>query len=67
MVNTGKSLDTKIIKQEIKEEKPAKPEIENTYQKTIVTDIDKREKDHVQMEEWSILSYHVKYVTHDGS
>ena len=34
-----------------------------TYQKTILTDINKK-KDPTQMEEWSILSNHVRYITH---
>ena len=67
MVNTGKGIDTKIIEQEIKKERPVEPAIENTYQKAILIDVDRKEKDHAQMEEWSILSDHVKYVTHDGS
>ena len=42
-------------------------EIENKYQKVILTDINKIGKDPAQIEEWSILSDHVKYVKHDGS
>ena len=41
-------------------------EAENTYQKGILSDIDKK-KNPKQMEEWSILSDHVKYVQHDES
>ena len=39
-------------------------EDENTYQKGIITDIDKK-KTPKPMESWSILSDHVKYVQHD--
>ena len=41
-------------------------EVENTYQKGIVLDIDQK-KNPKQMEVWSILSDHVKYVQHDES
>ena len=39
-------------------------EVENTYQKGIVSDMDQK-KNPKQMETWSILSHHVKYVQHD--
>ena len=42
------------------------PEAENTYQKGILSDIDKKNSTK-QMEEWSILSDHVKYVQCDES
>ena len=48
-------------------QKKVETEIENTYQKAILTDAGKKGKDPTQIEEWSILSDHVKYVTHDGS
>ena len=41
-------------------------EVENTYQKGIVSDIDQK-KNPKQMEAWSILSGHVKYVQPDES
>ena len=41
-------------------------EVENTYQKVIVADIDQK-KNPKQMEAWSILSDHAKYVQHDES
>ena len=66
-VNTGKAIDTKAIKQEMEQENLVGTEIENTYQKAILTDINKRGKDPAQIEEWLILSDHVKYVKHDGS
>ena len=66
-VNTGKAVDTKAIKQEIEQEKLVGTDIENTYQKAILTDVSKTGKDPTQMEEWLILSDHVKYVKHDGS
>ena len=40
-------------------------DIENIYQKAILSDVSKRNP--AQMEEWSILSDHVKYIKHDGS
>ena len=42
-------------------------ELENTYQKAIQMDVSKKGKDPTLIEEWSILSDHVKYVKHDGS
>ena len=42
------------------------PEAENTYQNHILSDIDKKNNPK-QMEEWSILNDHVKYVQHDES
>ena len=41
-------------------------EDKNTYQKGIVTDLDKK-KTLKPMESWSILSDHVKYIQHDES
>ena len=66
-VNGGKATDTKAIKQEMEQEKLVGTEIENTYQKATLTDINKMGKDPAHIEEWSILSDHVKYVKHDGS
>ena len=38
---------------------------DNTYQKAILNEVNKKEKVSEQMEDWSILSDHVKYVRHD--
>ena len=48
------------------QDKPVDTELDNTYQKAILTENDKK-KNPTQMKEWSILSDHVKYVTFDGS
>ena len=48
------------------QDKSLDTEIDNTYQKAILTENDKK-KNPAQMKEWSILSDHVKYVTSDGS
>ena len=40
-------------------------ELDNTYQKAILTENDKK-KNPTQIKEWSILSDHVKYVMSDG-
>ena len=53
-VNTGKGINTKIIQQEMKQEK-VETELENTYQKAILPDVNKKGKDPTQIEEWSIL------------
>ena len=58
-INPPKGLSIKVTEQSL-------PEAENTYQKGILSDIDKK-KSTKQMEEWSILSDHVKYVQHDES
>ena len=39
-------------------------ELNNTYQKAILAEVSK-EKESAQIEEWSILSENVKYITHD--
>ena len=65
-VNKGKAIDTKAIKQEMEQERLVGTEIDNTYQKAILTDVNMTGKDPTQIEEWSILSDHVKYVKHDG-
>ena len=41
-------------------------ELNNTYQKAILAEVSK-EKESPQIEEWSILSDHVKYIMHDES
>ena len=67
-VNAGKEINTMTIKQEIEQEKSTKAEIDdncNIYQKALLNDVNKKEKVSTQMEDWSILSDHVKYVKHD--
>ena len=64
-VNTGKGINTKVIQQEMDQEKLVGTEIENTYQKAILTNVNKKGNDPTQMEEWSILSNHVRYVKHE--
>ena len=56
-INPAKGLSIKV-------KEPS--EVENTYQKGIVLDKNKK-KNPKQMEAWSILSDHVKYVQHDES
>ena len=41
-------------------------ELDNTYQKALLTENDKK-KSPAEMKEWSILSDHVKYIMSDGS
>ena len=65
-VNAGKGINTKVIQQEMEQEKLVGTEIENTYQKVILTDVNKKVKDPTQMEEWSILSDHVRYVKYEN-
>ena len=43
-VNAGKGINTKIIQQEMKQEK-VETELENTYQKAILNDVNKKGKD----------------------
>ena len=62
-VNTGKAIDTSVIQRE----KLVGTEIENAYQKAILSNVGKKGKDPTQMKDQSILSDHVKYVKHDGS
>ena len=67
-VNVGKEINTATMKQEIEQEKAIKAEIDdscNTYQKAILNDVNKKEKISTWMEDWLILSDHVKYVKHD--
>ena len=65
----GKEINTKTIKQEVEQEKSIKTAIDdscdNTYQKVILHEVNKKEKVSTQMEDWSILSDYVKYVKHD--
>ena len=46
------------------QDKSVDTELDNTYQKAIITENNKK-KNPAQMKEWSILSDHVKYVTSD--
>ena len=68
-VNAGKDINTETIKQEMEQEKLVKTEIDNSgdniYQKAILNWVSKKEKVSAQMDDWSILSDHVKYVRHD--
>ena len=54
------------IKKTVMQDKSVDTESDNTYQKTILTENDKK-KNPAQMKEWSILSDHVKYVMSNGS
>ena len=66
-VNTRKGINTNTIKQEMAQTKLVEePELDNTYQKAILAEVSMK-KDPTQIEEWSILSDHVKYITHDES
>ena len=64
-VSTGKDINTVTIKQEMEQEMLEKTEMGNAYQKVILSGISKKEKVSAQMEDWPILSDHVKYVRHD--
>ena len=54
------------IKKIVMQDKSVNTELDNTYQKALLTENDKK-KSPTQMKEWSILSDHVKYVMSDGS
>ena len=60
-INPTKGISIKVTE-------PSLPlsETENTHQRGILSDIDKK-KNPKQMEEWSIPSDHVKYIQHDES
>ena len=64
--NLNASTGTISIKKTVMQNKSVDTELDNTYQKAILTENDKK-KSPTQMKEWSILSDHVKYVTSDGS
>ena len=64
--NLNARKGTISIKKIVMQEKSVDTELDNTYQKAILTENDKK-KSPTQMKEWSILSDHVKYVTSDGS
>ena len=67
------SSNTISIKKIMTPNTPEETELDNTYQKTLITGLEKKveqndqKKSPAQMKEWSILSDHVKYVTSDGS
>ena len=48
------------------QDKSVDTELDNTYQKAILTENDKK-KSPAQIKEWSILSVHPKYAMSDGS
>ena len=60
------SKGTMSIKKIAMQDKSVNTELDNTYQKALLTENDKK-KSPTQMKEWSIMSVHVKYVTSDGS
>ena len=65
--------NTILIKKFITPNIPEETELENLYQKTLITGQENKIKQSdrkgspAQMKEWSILSDHVKYITSDGS
>ena len=67
------SNNTISIKKIVTANKSEENELDNAYQKALITGIENKvahsdkKKSLVQMKEWSILSDHVKYVTSDGS
>ena len=60
------SKDTMSTKKIVMQDKSVDTELDNTYQKPLLTENDKKES-LAQMKEWSILSDHVTYVMSDGS
>ena len=62
-----------MIKRILPPNPPEETELDNAYQKTLITGIENKvkhndkKKSPAQMKEWSILSEHVKYITSDGS
>ena len=65
-VNAGKGINTKTIQQNMIQKGLVATELDNTYQKAILAEVNKK-KDPTQIEEWSILSDHVKYITYNRS
>ena len=63
-LNAGKAIMS--IKKIVMQDKAVNTELDNTYQKALLTENDKK-KSPTQMKERSILSDHVKYVMSDGS
>ena len=70
-LSTGSN--TILIKKIMTSNTPEETELDNTYQKTLITGLENKDeqtdqkRSPAQMKEWSILSDHVKYVTSDGS
>ena len=56
-LNTGNGIIS--IKKIVMQDKSVNTELDNTYQKAILTENDKK-KNPTQIKEWSILSDHVK-------
>ena len=54
------------IKKIVMQDRSVNTALDNTYQKALQTENDKKKSPN-QMKEWSIFSDHVKYVTSDGS
>ena len=66
-VNVKMPINTNMLKQEMAQEKLLKEqELNNTYQKAILAEASK-EKESIHIEDWSILSDHVKYITYNES
>ena len=63
-LNAGKG--TILIKIIVMQDKSVDTELDNTYQKAILTENDKK-KSPAQIKEWFTVSDHVKYVMSDGS
>ena len=67
------SSNTLTIKKIVTPNTPEETELDNVYQKTLISGIENKvkqsdqKKSHAQMNEQSILSDHVKYITLDGS
>ena len=70
-LSTGSN--TISIKKIVMPNTPEETELDNAYQKTLISGIEDKveqndpKKSLAQMKEWSILSDHVKYITSDGS
>ena len=65
-LNAGKG--TMAIKKIVMQDKSVNTELDNTYQKALLTETENdKKKNPTQMKEWPILSDHVKYVMSDGS
>ena len=60
------SNGTISINKIVMQDKSVNTEVDNTYQKAILTESEKK-RNPALMKKWSILSDHVKYVTFDGS
>ena len=64
--------NTILVQRIITPTTPEEVELDNTYQKTLITGIENKTKQNdkkspAQMKEWSILSDHVKYIKSDRS